>query len=98
MDTWNRLADLRRDGGERTGLKKVQGLAKAHVTCIAHGHRQQGGEGWQRAGVGWRWATAEGERGVSVIVPTIKNNNNFKTSQQTKVQAKTALIVNFSKN
>ena len=43
-----------------------QRLAKEH-TCIAHGHRQQCGEGggWVHVGRGGRW-------GISVTVSTIK--------------------------
>ena len=60
MDTWTRLTDLRREasGGDQ------KRLAKEHI-CIAHGHRQQCGEGWW--GAGWRGAKGE-IQGTSVII------------------------------
>ena len=42
MDTWNKLTDLRGKGGD--GLEEICRRTYMHV-CIAHGCRQQCGEG-----------------------------------------------------
>ena len=65
MDTGNRLTHLRGDECEGTG--RDQPKTYMHI-CIAHGHRQQCGEGLGGGG-GW---VEEGKWWTSVIVSTIR--------------------------
>ena len=61
------------------GVEVISQRTYMHV-CIAHGHRQQcgegrggGGEGWAVGGMGAGWRGSErGTWGTSIIVSTIK--------------------------
>ena len=54
-----------------TTLQSKEKPANEHI-CIAHGHRQQCGEGWGEVeGAGWRGEKGEGKWSTSVIVSTI---------------------------
>ena len=72
MDTWSRLTALRWEGVGR--LEEISQRTYIY-TCIAHGHRQQHGDGWgQRVGAGWRGA--EGRTMGNIFIGVNNKNSN----------------------
>lgn len=57
-------------------MKEGEESTKAHI-CVAHGHRQQYGEGQGRvrAGAGWRWAKGGKMRDICNNVSNKKSKN-----------------------